>query len=354
MKIETFIIGKWEKYPEPILPPGSKGKWDDTLVGCPHVWKEADGNYYMSFTGQNYKSANWAISIAKSNNLFNWQKIAENPVLSGDKIGWDSRIDGATIFKHNNQYYLFYEAVSGFSMTQNKLAYMLPTPLRKSLGRIYRYFTSSSMSQATLHAENRAIGLAISRDLLKWEKFSGNPVLKKTANSKWDSAGVFSPHIQEMNGVFYMFYGGSDGKRICSGIATSKDLHEWKRFLDAPILLTGSKGEWDEREALIVSVIRLEDGWCAFYEGEDNKNNYRIGIAYSYDSKNLSSKSLIGEWVKYEGNPMLNIGSPDSFDARIVCSPHIFLDDGKPYLFFSAHDRDMRGSCGVAIFKPNK
>lgn len=341
MTIEEIIKGKWIKYPKPILAPGPKGEWDDALAGTPRVIKKSKNGYFLFYTGQNRKKGSWGIGVARSFDLFNWKKFKGNPILQGAEDGWDKRIDGANVFKHKNKYYLFYEASSFPTVTQNVLVNFIPFNIRQFIGRIFRKYTSSFISLGIEHAKGRAIGFATSPDLLNWVKYEGNPVLKSD-KGKWDSEGVYSPAVILVGNKFYMSYSGSNGQRVCGGMAISKNLKDWEKWKGNPILKTGPKGSWDERVVNITSFIKMEDGYCLFYEGEDNKNIYCIGMAYS---KNLET------WIKHRDNPILGVGKSGYFDERMTCGPQVYAEDDNLCLFYVAQDRNMIGYSGLALFK---
>lgn len=340
MKLSTVLSRKWIKHPKPILYPGEIGAWDDLMVDCPDVLTDGTGRYYLFYTGHSTRTHKWAIGFAGSKDLYNLEKYNGNPILEQDDAGWDKRIDGATVFKHDDRYYLFYEATSSFSLSKSRFASFLPYPIRKGLGglrRWVRFFSSTLPSQAVEHAHGRAIGFAVSDDLKHWTKHMGNPVLMRS-NKGWDSCGVFSPCVQYANGLFHLFYGGSDGVRIHSGLATSNDLANWTR-LEEPVLEAGPLGSWDDASLLIVSIIRLEDAYVAFYEGQDRLNNYAIGVAYSNDLR---------RWTKFEGNPVITKGQVGSADEKYVNSPHGFIEGERAYIFYGALDGKLRGRSMVA------
>lgn len=344
MKLETLLKGRWIKQAGAVLRPGEPGEWDDLMADCPSIFADGKGRHYIYYTGHSTRDHRWGIGLCESSDLMNWKKSGRNPVLrSGGRGEWDQRIDGPALFKHNEMYYLFYEASSSFSFSQSRLGYIIPYPFRKRLGALRRGARSlwkAPLSQAALHADGRAIGFATSKDMLDWEKHPENPVLTPSGDG-WDSTGVLSPHVQSAGGVFYMFYGGCDGKKISSGVATSGDLRHWLRK-GSPVLEPGDNGSWDDSSVLIVSVLRLEDAYCAFYEGQDSLNNYGIGLAYSHD---------LNRWTKHKGNPVMERGPLGSADERMVNSPHVLLKDGKLFLFFGAQDYKMRGQSSLACFE---
>lgn len=347
MKLSDILNGRWIKHPAPVLCPGKQGDWDDLMADCPSIFSDEPEKYYLYYTGHSTKAHKWSIGLAESRDLFNWTKYANNPILTSAEPGsWDQRIDGATVFKHDTMYYLFYEATKSLSLGQSRIAFFIPYPMRKRLGTFKRWLNSMRQvpaSQAAQHATGRCIGLASSDNKINWIKHSDNPILMPSEGNAWDSCGVLSPAVQLINGVIYMFYGGSDGQRICSGAATSKDLYQWEKF-ESPILIPGIEGAWDDSSVLIVSVIKLEDAYCAFYEGQDRNNNYGIGIAYSYD---------LLKWKKFDKNPILSKDRQGELGERLINSPHAFIEGERVFIFYGAHDFKMKGHSMVAYLTHN-
>ena len=86
------------------------------MVDCPCVITDGPGKYLLFYTGHGTNNHKWGVGAAESEDLFNWKKSVNNPVLLSGGVGeWDQRIDGPTALKHDNGYYLFYEASSAFS-----------------------------------------------------------------------------------------------------------------------------------------------------------------------------------------------------------------------------------------------
>ncbi|MBI5810287.1 MAG: hypothetical protein HZB21_03750 [Deltaproteobacteria bacterium] len=211
---------------------------------------------------------------------------------------------------------------------RKKIKYALPAAFRLWLARIRRFVKGGGGKALSVqHADGRRFVSFSSDKLLNWEMDSRRLVLEKGGPAGFDGSGLFC---------------GSDGDVTSTGFAVSDDLLEWKRDALSPVLRPGAKGQWDEYNALIVSILKAEDGYCGFYEGEDVENTYRIGLAYSCDLK---------RWEKFEGNPIIETGGRGTFNEKMVCSPHIFSDKERVFLFYTGHDRSMRGCCGAAELK---
>ncbi len=205
-------------------------------------------------------------------------------------------------------------------------------------------FVGYAPSQAVRHAAGRAIGLMVSENMISWSNVGVGPVFTASETKRWDSGGVFSPCVIPVGGQYYLYYGGSDGCVIRTGLAESRNLYSWKRRQD-PVLVPGRDGSWDDRSVIIVSILRLEDAYIAFYEGQDCRNQYAIGLAFSPDGI---------QWEKYEHNPILTKGASGMPDERLVNSPHGFQQGENIFCFYGASNRWMEGRCMRARFSAQK
>ncbi len=355
MKIEDVLNSEITAYDTPLLSPGLGRAWDNKASMTPSPWQETKGEYLMFYIGQCYQHDDWYVGLAHSKDLKNWRKDENNPLINFSQNGQEYNfVDCPSTIKHQGQYYLFYETkVEGFEkkpwikkVIKNNVICRLPVGLRRFFIRLKRdYHDHKGISLAIDHARGRKVFLYISDNYLDFSKSKRLDILDFAPSGQWDSQGIFSPRVYKFKDEFYLLYGGSDGHKVCSGLAVSDDLLNWQRCEYNPILKNGEKGQWDENHALIVDIIELEDGYCGFYEGEDANNKFRIGIAYSKDLKT---------WIKYDKNPIVKLGPKDSFKERMVVGPRVIRKDDTLYLFHGAHNKDMRGYCGLVTLKGNK
>ncbi|MBI1748340.1 MAG: hypothetical protein HYR55_17425 [Acidobacteria bacterium] len=79
------------KYPgNPIVPAGPFGNWDEGTVGKRSLLQQ-DGVYYMIFEGSTrppYDRARWSSGVARSPDLFNWEKFSGNPLIPQTSSGF--------------------------------------------------------------------------------------------------------------------------------------------------------------------------------------------------------------------------------------------------------------------------
>jgi Glycosyl hydrolases family 32 N-terminal domain len=124
------------------------------------------------------------------------------------------------------------------------------------------------------------IGLAWSDDLLHWELTE--PILFPADGAPWEHGGLYRPNLVEQDGVFYLYYNAK-----------------------TDTLPKAEGGGWHEQS----------------------------GVATSRDLKT---------WTRYEGNPILRNGGPDSRDARFASNPFVVRDRnlwGMYYFGFDMHGK---------------
>ena len=346
MKLTDIMQGIWQCSHEPILEPGAGNAWDNLSVITPAIFaKAADDKYEMFYVGLSQTSGSWGIGYAESKDLLLWEKHNSNPLIRyEDKNNYYS-FDSPCLVRKGNKYHLFCEEKRFKKQLRAKVKYLLPVNVRNCLKSLR--LSSKGMGNLPLsvrHAKERYFVKFVSNNLFEWNVHQREVFFQKDTGGQFDSQGLFSPQVHEFDEKYYMFYGGSDGKTTSTGLAVSNNLVSWNRSELSPVLKPGKKHEWDQNNALIVSILKLEDGYCGFYEGEDANHTYRIGLAYSYDLK---------QWEKFERNPIIQTGGKGTFSERMACSPHIFMDKGRIYLFYTGHGRYMHGCCGVARFEEN-
>ncbi|GAT35218.1 glycosyl hydrolases family 32 N-terminal domain-containing protein [Terrimicrobium sacchariphilum] len=129
------------------------------------------------------------------------------------------------------------------------------------------YYTGCSRKE---HGQVQRIGLATSRDLIHWERYSETPILEAAApyyNSCLDRVGFVSfrdPYVfHDEEGKWHMVFTArtAEGDRFlsgCIGHATSADGFEWN--LEPPLF---APGEWEDME--VPCIIRGPEGWALFF-----------------------------------------------------------------------------------------
>lgn len=245
----------WSRFKKnPIFSPTEKNEWDSDLVAHSYII-EKDGIYYMFYDGSPKGFWHEEIGLATSKDLINWKRYEHNPVLKAGHSWWDkNHVSRCCIFLNEGKYYMFFAGHDGYC---------------------------------------ERIGLAVSVNLLNWERAGDEPVLGLGKKDEWDEVHISDPRIVKINDIFLMFYSGYGikGQRGGVGVAFSKDLMNWQRFEKNPILEVGSSREWDCDEACRADIFKEKEQYYLIYSGRKGLR-FRIGLAY-LDMKQLVSEILI-------------------------------------------------------------
>lgn len=168
-----------------------------------HALIQKDGLHHLFYI-RGKGSTTWAESPTDnfghgvSRDLINWQ--VEPPVLQGETGAWDGyQVWAPHVIYHDDEYWMFYTGVN----------------------------------------ENaaQAIGIARSKDLYRWERHPGNPVIKPGVWGQWSEAtwsDCRDPMVLKDGDRFYAYYcstcrhPGSGELCFCVGIASSQNLADWQ------------------------------------------------------------------------------------------------------------------------------
>jgi dienelactone hydrolase len=126
-------------------------------------------------------------------------------------------------------------------------------------------------------------GLAASDDGLAWRRGKDAYILSvhEPDVGAWEKDCIYQPWLVAHEGTFYDFYNAANGGIEQTGLATSKDLLEWKRHAGNPVI-RNRPGAYDENFCSDPKVFRDGDHWTMFYFGV-GRGGAHIMIAFSRD-----------------------------------------------------------------------
>jgi len=246
--------------PNPILKPGSDGEWDDQIIECSEILKDANIYflYYHAADGSNYR-----IGVATASNpLGPWKKFENNPIIDiGTSGSWeDNHVACASIIKKDSNNYLMWY---------------------------------SGMKQGEY--PKWGIGLAYATSPLgPWVKYSNNPVIA-------DFGYLGSVIANNNKYLMYSCYPVNSTSYDSGPISVAMALHpegNWVKYVNNPILLAGSNGSWDDGGYSESSVFIRDGIFQSFFGGQkiiQNKIEH-VGYAYSDDGFNF---------IKHNNNPII-------------------------------------------------
>jgi predicted GH43/DUF377 family glycosyl hydrolase len=114
------------------------------------------------------------------------------------------------------------------------------------------------------------IHLATSKDGFSFSEYQAEPVLGVGPAGSWDSHTVETPRIVLADEVYYMMYCGSDrfdDYPWHAGLAVSDDLVHWQKLKWNPVFSRGEEGSWDEGAIWFPTVEEVGGTLYMWYEG---------------------------------------------------------------------------------------
>jgi beta-1,2-mannobiose phosphorylase / 1,2-beta-oligomannan phosphorylase len=198
-----------------------------------------DGKLHLFYqTYGNGKSD--AICHAISTNGIDFERDATNPVFRPKLSDWScGRAIDAEVVAYKNKYFLYYATRDPeYKIQQQGVAF---TPINTNFER-----------SAWIEAPNM-------------------PLLKPEL--PWETNCIEAASCIQKGKYLYMFYAGgynNDPQQI--GVAKSKDGIKWKRLSDQPLLKNGNKGSWNESESGHPNILKAQNGkYYLFFQGNNDK-----------------------------------------------------------------------------------
>lgn len=187
-------VPRFEPDPAPVLTPGAPGEFDSIDALNPSVVRRG-AVYYNFYSG--YDGKTWHTGLATSPDGIAWTKRGK--VLSPGPAAWE----GA------------YIAANGAAL---------------DAGAEFLYWYHAGPRELP------SIGLARSRDGRAWTKHP-SPVLSPGPYGSWDERGVADPYAIRVGEMFYLYFLGQDrARRQRLGVARSRDGVRWEKLRANPIL----------------------------------------------------------------------------------------------------------------------
>ena len=239
---------------------GEKGSYDSESVDCPFVFRH-NGSFYMTFIA--FDGIGYQTGLAVSDDLVHWQK------------------QGAILPRDPSSSVLKYNAALNWILRENGLH--SPGNLKKVDG----YFLGAYHAYPNEGYERGAavIGLCRSKDLHNWE--AEPPALTPESGAAWEKGGLYKPCLLKYQSTYYIFYNAKNQTEgnwhEQTGVAYSRDLTKWTRYSGNPIIRNGPPGSPDEHFASDPCVLQDRGQWAFYYFGLDAKGVARDLLATGPD-----------------------------------------------------------------------
>jgi predicted GH43/DUF377 family glycosyl hydrolase len=244
-----------------VLPPSYKtGQFDSHAVDCPFPFLH-EGRFMMTYIG--FDGTGYQTGIVESEDLVLWRN-RRLLIGRGEKGSFREFNFALTCILRDNDLY-----GSG------------------ELKQIDDYYvgTYHAYPKPGYESGPAAIGFCRSRDLSTWEIDA--PCFHAHEGAEWEQGGLYKSWILEHAGRFYMFYNAKNSTawpwKEQIGLAISDDLVHWERHPDSPLLLVGETGAPDDLFVADPVVLRAGDVWVMFYYMNSSDGHARDGVAFSKD-----------------------------------------------------------------------
>jgi predicted GH43/DUF377 family glycosyl hydrolase len=225
----------WEAAPAPVLGRGPQA-WDSVDVLNPSVIRFR-GTYLNLYSGFDGKT--WSTGAATSPDGVAWTKRGR--VLSPG--GWEANW-----------------ATNGSGLVEG--------------GEILYWYAAGDPPR---------IALARSRDGVAFTK-QPEAVVPLGPRGSFDERGVSDPYVIRRSESFYLFYLGQDrAARQRLGVARSRDGVRWEKLRSNPVLEPGPPGAFDENGLGEPAVWSSGGFYWMLYTGRDRGEHRRLGLARSSD-----------------------------------------------------------------------
>lgn len=245
------------------------------------------------------------------------------PVLAGSGIpgAYDERaVDCPTVFKHNGLWYMLHVGFDGTG-----------------------YQT----------------GLAVSRDLLNWEK--KGVILKRGSHMAWDRVGMAATavlmdkdlyggnELKKWNGRYWLMYhsypyAGYESGAAEVGLAWTDDeeLLNW-HFYGEPVFSWRDGEMWEKGGLYKVDLVQRDGRFFMFYNAKNHPEGgweEQIGMA---ESDNLVS------WTRCSDRPVVPV-DPQAWDSHFASDPFVMYDPKEEQWVMFYYGLGSLSACdGVAV-----
>jgi predicted GH43/DUF377 family glycosyl hydrolase len=236
-----------------------EGAFDSQAVDCPFVFSYK-GSFYMTYVG--FDGIGYQTGLASSSDLVTWKR--EDCILRRDPSSPITR----------------YNIAMNWIIRENGLR--SPGALKRVKGHFlgaYHAYPSAGYEQGPA-----VIGLCWSDNLRNWQL--EDPCLRSEDGADWERGGLYKPCLLEHSGTYYLFYNAKTEEKRWheqSGVAISRDLKTWQRFSGNPLIHNGTPDTWDDRFASDPCVVLNGKTWAFFYFGLDSGGKARDLLALGKD-----------------------------------------------------------------------
>lgn len=226
-------------------------------------------------------------------------------------------------------------------------------------GNVFRHNGRFYMMHAGFDGNGYQTGLAVSDDLIHWEKLG--VMLKRGSNKEWDKVGMAATtilmnrdlyggnEIEKWNGKYWLMYHsypnvGYEAGSAEVGLAWTEDenLMDW-HFYDEPVFSWRDGAPWERGGLYKVDLVQHDGKFFLFYNAKDKDEHgwlEQTGMAVSDD--------LI-HWERPFDHPVVPV-DPQAWDSVFASDPQVFYDSKeKQWVMFYYGLGNLSACDGLAV-----
>ncbi len=303
---------------EPLVLAASyrEGEFDSHAVDCAFPFVHG-GKYWMTYVG--WDGVGYQTGLASSDDLLNWTKeglllgrgprgsvteynmaltciMRDNELFSSGTL---KQVDGRYVGTYHAYPEPGYEAgpaVIGLCFSDDLRSWEVQSPmlepdascaweagglykswLLEADGTYYLFYNAKDKKDKTAGPWAEQTGFATSTDLVHWQRFPGNPVLRVGPKGAFDDRFASDPVVLRHRDKWLMFYFGlsSDGHARDS-VAVSDDLTTWRKSNEI-LVDVGPAGSIDSCHAHKPGIIAEDGKLYHFYCAVAPAGNWQLG-----------------------------------------------------------------------------
>ncbi|MBN1505294.1 MAG: glycoside hydrolase family 127 protein [Sedimentisphaerales bacterium] len=272
-------------------------------LDCPCVFRHGDAWYmtYIIFAGTGYETA-----LARSTDLFHWTPLGK--VMQFREVTWDARQAAGFVALQDHHW-------GGSCALQ---------PYEDKY-----WFSYLGGAMEGYETDPLSVGIAWTSDPtqpVEWTRLA-EPVLSRDQPDvrEFETVTLYRSNIihdpsRMLSYPFVMFYNGKRaGGHESIGMAVSKDMRQWLRFGEDPVIDNGKGISGDPQ------ITRVGDVWVMHYFGAFWKPKAFDTFACSYD---------LAHWTKWTGPHLIEPSEP--WDETFAHKPWVIKHDDIVYHFYCA------------------
>ncbi|MDO5570222.1 MAG: family 43 glycosylhydrolase [Bacteroidales bacterium] len=251
------------------------------------------GCYFIYYSIPPIDETGWAIGIAKSNDLINWNKVGEIlPEKEYEKKG----LCAPGLLVENDTINIFYQtygngktdaichatSVDGINFKRNETNPIFNPSGDWTCGRAIdaevikfknNYFLYFATRDKDFIIQKQGVAVAPKNSNFNrndWKQVGDSAILEPEFD--WEGKCIEAASVIQKGNTLYMFYAGNYNNAPQQiGVAQSKDGIHWKRVFDTPFLKNGEKGSWNSSESGHPQIFKDKNGKTyLFYQGNND------------------------------------------------------------------------------------